>query len=110
MAYHSFMGELKSGNQTVPVISYFLYGKVPVWSMSEIQKPCFDMPMSILVKEIASKINRSALHYSASDVNLKEINERMEELMILKQDLLNIQQKIINRLDKIRTKKASPST
>jgi hypothetical protein len=76
VAYHSFMGELRSGNQTVPVLSYFLYGKVPVWSMTEIQGPCFDMPMSILVKEIASKINRSALHYSVSEGNLKAINER----------------------------------
>ena len=38
---------------------------------------------------------------------LKEINERMEELMILKQDLLAIQQKIINRLEEIRTGKPS---
>lgn len=38
---------------------------------------------------------------------LKEINERMEELIILKQDLLAIQQKIINRLDEIRTGKPS---
>lgn len=38
---------------------------------------------------------------------LKEINERMEELIILKQDLLAIQQKIINRLEEIRTGKPS---
>jgi hypothetical protein len=79
VAYHSFLGELKSGNQTDQILSYFLYGKVPMWSMSEIQEPCFDMPMSILVKEIASKINRFALHYSINQGNLKRINEQFEQ-------------------------------
>lgn len=35
---------------------------------------------------------------------LKEINQRMEELQILKEDLLSIQQKILNRLDDLKTK------
>jgi hypothetical protein len=81
VAYHSFMGELRSGAQTDKIFSYFLYGKVPVWSMAEIQEPCFDMPMSVLVKEIASKINRSALHHSVSDENLKLTTERLEQKM-----------------------------
>jgi DNA-binding transcriptional MerR regulator len=34
---------------------------------------------------------------------LKEINQRMEELQILKEDLLAIQQKILHRLDELKT-------
>ncbi|MCU0598498.1 MAG: hypothetical protein MUE70_04470 [Desulfobacterales bacterium] len=34
---------------------------------------------------------------------LKEINQRMEELQILKEDLLAIQQKILNRLEELKT-------
>jgi len=34
---------------------------------------------------------------------LKEINHRMEELQILKEDLLAIQQKILNRLDQLKS-------
>jgi hypothetical protein len=49
VAYHSFRGELKSGNHYYLVRGYFLYGKVPVWSMSEVHEPCLSMPMTILI-------------------------------------------------------------
>ncbi len=77
VAYHSFKGELTSGGQTYPIHAYFLYGKVPVWSMSEIHEPCLNMPMTILVKEIASKINRYSLNYSVSTARLEEINNQI---------------------------------
>ncbi len=48
---------------------------------------------------------KTSLEYG--EKKLKEINERMEELMILKQDLLAIQQKILNRLEEIRAGKPS---
>lgn len=73
VAYHLFAGKIHSINLDNMVVSYFLYGKVPVWSMNEVQKPCFDMPASILVKEIASKINRLALGYSMSDKQLEKL-------------------------------------
>lgn len=80
-SYHSFMGELKAGNQTCAIRAYFFNGKVPVWSMSEIQEPCFNIPMSIIVKEIASKVNSCALHYTLSGEKLKAINNQIEEKM-----------------------------
>lgn len=78
-SYHSFMGELKAGDQTCTIRAYFFNGKVPVWSMSEIQEPCFNTPMSIIVKEIASKVNSCALHYTLSGEKLKAINNQVEE-------------------------------
>jgi hypothetical protein len=78
---HSFMGELKAGDQTSSIRAYFFNGKVPVWSMAEVQEPCFETPMSIIVKEIASKINSSALHYTVSGEKVKAINNQIEEQM-----------------------------
>lgn len=80
-SYHSFMGDLKAGNEIYTIRAYFFNGKVAVWSMSEIEEPCFNIPMSIIVKEIASKINRYAMHYTTSDEKLKVINSRVEEKM-----------------------------
>ncbi|OGQ94369.1 MAG: hypothetical protein A2521_09865 [Deltaproteobacteria bacterium RIFOXYD12_FULL_57_12] len=79
VAYHSFSGKLQNNELNSMVIAYFLYGKTPIWSMGEIQAPCFDMPMSILVKEIAAKINRISLHYSLSDQQLENLNIQVEE-------------------------------
>lgn len=81
VAYHSFGGELKSAEGSYPVRAFFLYGKVPVWSMSEVHEPCLSMPMGILVRDVASKINRYALHYSASNGRLDEIYARLGEKM-----------------------------
>jgi len=77
--YDSFRGELAAaGGQTCDIRACFMNGKVPMWSMNEVEEPCFNLPLSVLVKEIASKINRSALHYSVSDERLKEIQGQAE--------------------------------
>jgi len=81
VAYHSFGGELESAQGRYPVRAFFLYGKVPVWSMSEVHEPCLSMPMGILVRDVASKINRYALHYSASNGRLDDIYARLGEKM-----------------------------
>ncbi len=81
VAYHTFRGELKSGDGTHSVRAFFLYGKVPVWSMSEIHEPCLSMPMGILVRDVASKINRFALHHSVSKGRLDEINAQLTQKM-----------------------------
>lgn len=77
--YHSFRGELKGGNYSSIVIAYFANGHVPKWSMNEVEKPCFDIPMSILVKDVASQINQKILRYRAGNDQLVRINERITE-------------------------------
>ena len=47
--------------------------------MKEVEEPCFNTPMSVMVKEIASKINRCALHYSTSDGKISEMRVQAEK-------------------------------
>ncbi|HET6440325.1 MAG TPA: HEAT repeat domain-containing protein, partial [Anaeromyxobacter sp.] len=53
-------------------------GKFPVWSMKEINGPCFDVPHSIVVKEIASKVNRAILGFQSTDAAVVALEERAE--------------------------------
>jgi hypothetical protein len=78
-SYHSFMGDLVAGNQTYSIRAYFYNGKVYGGALKEIEEACFNVPLSILVKDIASKINRHALQYSASDAKLAEFKARAEK-------------------------------
>lgn len=80
VAYHSFAGSLDSTNlDNNKIMSFFLYGVTPVWSMDEVQGPCFDMPESILIKEIVSKVNRIALQHSMSDEKVIELTATAKE-------------------------------
>jgi hypothetical protein len=78
-AYHVFRAEVTGGGQTCDIRAYFFNGKVPMISMHEVEEPCFNMPMSILVKEIASKINHCSLRYTAGDAKVSEIRGRAEK-------------------------------
>jgi len=78
IAYHFFSGTIKDANSNESVLSFFVYGKTPVWSMDEVQAPCFDMPTAILIKGIAAKVNRFALHYRMNDTQLSELNKNAE--------------------------------
>jgi hypothetical protein len=79
IAYHSFAGTLQAPAVDNKIMAYFLYGKTPVWSMDEVQEPCFNMPASVLVKEIAAKINRLALNHRMSDRQVEELNILVEK-------------------------------
>jgi hypothetical protein len=79
VAFHSFSGTITNSDSNDSVVSYFVYGKTPVWSMSEVQGPCFDMPSAILIKGIAAKVNRFALHYHMNDIQLDTLNKTTQE-------------------------------
>lgn len=79
VSYHLFDGELTSGDREFPVQAYFLYGKVPMMSIYEIEEPCLTTPMAILVKDVASKINRLALHNQIKSENLDQIFKQATE-------------------------------
>jgi len=51
-------GDYVSNGETKKLAFYFRIGKVPMWSMKEVVDPCYSIPLSIMVKELASKINR----------------------------------------------------
>jgi hypothetical protein len=77
--YHTFMGELAAGGKTYSIRSYFFNAKTYGGALKEIEDECFNTPMSILVKDVASKINRYALLYSVSDEKLKDSQTRAEK-------------------------------
>lgn len=51
-------GDYVSNGESRKIAFYFRIGKVPMWSMKEVVDPCYSVPLSLMVKEIASKINR----------------------------------------------------
>jgi hypothetical protein len=66
-ACHIFYGTLIVDKQEKPIKAYFYNGKTPVWDMKEVEEPCFTIPVSILIKDVASKINRAAFNLRAPD-------------------------------------------
>ncbi len=77
-AMHEFRGVLSSGPRQQTIRAYFFNGKVPVWSMKDIVEPCFDVPQSLVVKEIASKINHARLGFQSSDEVVAALVKRAE--------------------------------
>jgi hypothetical protein len=74
-AYHLFLGQVTMGQKSCTIPAYFFNSKIPVWSMDEIGKPCLSLPMSVMVKEIVSKINRCVFNYSISDEEAKKMGD-----------------------------------
>ncbi len=52
-------------------------GKVPVWSMTEVNEPCFNQPTELLVKEIAAKINQRVFGYSLTNAQVDNLAENV---------------------------------
>jgi hypothetical protein len=62
------------------VAAYFHAGKVPIWSISEIVEPTYNYPISVVIKEIATKLNR--LYFRSSppaDLVRRKIDEIKKE-------------------------------
>ena len=72
-AMHVFAGNIvKDGKKTL-IKAYFYGGKTPVWSMDELEDPCFNIPISIMIKDVASKINRAVFNYAAPDEKIDKL-------------------------------------
>lgn len=58
--YHTFTtfsADLSTGGSARRITAYFKNSKVPVWAFSEVERPCYQIPVEVVVKEIAAKIN-----------------------------------------------------
>lgn len=75
---HVFAGTLVANGKRHPIKAFFYNGRMPVWSMSEIEEPCFNIPASIMVKDIASRINKAAFNRSAPDASVQELKARID--------------------------------
>jgi hypothetical protein len=76
-ACHIFYGTILAGGQEKPIKAYFYNGKVPVWSMNEIEEPCFTIPVSIMIKEVASKINRAVFNLRVPDEKIDRLTAQL---------------------------------
>jgi hypothetical protein len=76
-AMHIFYGTITKNGGKTPVRTYFYNGKTPVWSANEIKEPCFDIPVSIIIKDVASKINKVVFNYSAPDEMIDRITSEI---------------------------------
>ena len=86
--FTTFSGDLIINGKSQKITFYFKIGKVPVWAFSEVEEPCYNIPVSLMVKEIASKINRYyfGLQAPSDKINLllDDINNNFNEFSFLK--------------------------
>ena len=57
--YHTFTtfsAEL-AGDPPRRITAYFKNSKVPMWAFREVERPCYQVPAEVVVKEIAAKLN-----------------------------------------------------
>ncbi len=55
----------------VVIAAYYHAGKVPFWSMKEINEPNYNYPLSIIVKEVATKLNNKYFHLPPPENTVK---------------------------------------
>lgn len=74
-AMHEFGGTVRAGATEHRLFAYFFAHKLPVGEQSVVE-PCFNLPQSVLVKEVASKVNHLALGYRSTDAVVDELTRR----------------------------------
>ncbi|MCK5121098.1 MAG: HEAT repeat domain-containing protein [Methylococcales bacterium] len=57
------------------ITSYFKNSKVPVWAFREVERPCYQIPLEIVVKDIVAKLNLYYFKRSASNETVKKLVE-----------------------------------
>jgi hypothetical protein len=77
-ACHVFYGTIVMDKQEKVIKTYFYNGKTPVWDMKEVEEPCFTIPVSIIIKDVASKINRTVFNLRASDGKIDELTAQID--------------------------------
>jgi hypothetical protein len=80
-ACHVFAGTIVHDGRQMPIKSYFYNGKVPVWSIDEIKEPCFEIPSSLMIQDIASKLNRAVFQLKASDQVVAQLVTETDQLL-----------------------------
>ena len=89
--YYTFTmlsGDLIYGDKTKRITAYFKNGKVPVWAFREVEEPCYNVPVSLIIKEISTKINNHVFRLQSSNEKVEklaqEINANFEAYTYLK--------------------------
>ena len=77
-ACHIFYGTIIMDKQEKAIKAYFYNGKTPMWDMKEVEEPCFTIPVSIIIKDVASKINRAVFNLRAPDAKIDELTAQID--------------------------------
>jgi len=80
VTYMTFSADLYDGGQRHRVTGYFKNGKVPVWAFREVEEPCYNVPMSLVVKEVATKINGQVLGNTSPDSEVDRLTADLDTL------------------------------
>jgi len=64
---------LEINNENHKIISIVKRAKVPMWNISEVYKPCYYEPTSIVVQEIVAKLNKAIFNYKLDDNSVKNL-------------------------------------
>ena len=69
----TFSAELATPSGSQRVAAMVKRAKVPVWSMDEINDPCFNEPIELLIKEMAAKINQVMVDGALDDETVQSL-------------------------------------
>lgn len=68
--------DFTDGSRTVRVAGYSKQTKTPVWSMGELEGPCFNRPLQVMVGEVAAKVNRHFVGARSRDGDVENLTAR----------------------------------
>ena len=70
--------ELKTARGSRHIQSIVKRAKVPVWSMDELNEPCYNEPVELLIKELVAKINREMVGGSLADSEVDSLVKNIQ--------------------------------
>lgn len=74
--YHTFTtfsADLIGADAPQRITAYFKNSKVPVWAFSELERPCYQIPLEVVIKEIAAKLNTHVYKRTASNETVQKL-------------------------------------
>lgn len=74
--YHTFItfsADLISSGTSKRITAYFKNSKTPVWAFREVERPCYQIPLEVVVKEIAAKLNAHIFKRVASNETVEKL-------------------------------------
>ena len=69
--------KIDKDGQANTFVSMVKKAKTPVWSMVEVNEPCYNEPTTLIVKEIVAKINKHYFDYKLSDAQVQTLKEKI---------------------------------
>lgn len=73
VTYLAFAGDFTDGQRTERIVAYSKQLKLPIWSMREVDNPCYRNPLRNLAGEIVAKLERAFGSRRASDDQVAQL-------------------------------------